>query len=193
LYSACSGRVIFPMVENLNINGSSVECFNVHHKISAIVSDRSIDRFFNDLRSMVTIPSVSGLARTYLLQKSLDVNRVNQTEPIIEPIAKPVVLHMDAYPTLFLCKYILGNGLKHAKRVLYIRNLQKLMTPTFSALKVPNRQQLCLAWPPRRWRRKTRTLVSLCLVFPFRAASHRCHWLCKGRMILFEKNAIWFC
>jgi len=60
---------------------------------------------------MVTIPLVSGVVRTYLLQKSLDVKRVDHTEPIIEPIAKPVVLHMDAYPTLFLYQYNILGGL----------------------------------------------------------------------------------
>lgn len=54
------------------------------------------DQIFNDSRFMVTIPSESGVTRKYLLQKSLDVNRVNPTEPIIEPIARPDVLHMDA-------------------------------------------------------------------------------------------------
>lgn len=113
----CSVRVTFHDIEDLNINVTSLECFNIHIKTSIF---SAIDCCFKDSRSMVTNPSVPGLARKYLLQKSVDVNRVNHTEPIIEPIARPVVLHMDAYPTLFLCKYI-RSRLKN-EGLLYIRN-----------------------------------------------------------------------
>lgn len=49
-----------------------------------------------DLLFKVTIPPLSGVKRKYSLQNSSEVNRAEHTEPIVEPIAKPDVLHVDA-------------------------------------------------------------------------------------------------
>lgn len=51
---------------------------------------------FTHLLFKVIIPPVLGTPLRYLLQNFSDVNRVEDTELIIEPIAKPEVLHVDA-------------------------------------------------------------------------------------------------
>lgn len=51
---------------------------------------------------MVQTPPVSGVIRKYLLEKSSDVSNTENIEPNIIPIVCPVVLHVDAYPTLYL-------------------------------------------------------------------------------------------
>lgn len=49
-----------------------------------------------------TMPPLSGVTRKNVLQKSSDVNKLEHTEPNIEPIANPVVLDVDEYPKFFL-------------------------------------------------------------------------------------------
>lgn len=53
---------------------------------------------------MVIMPPVPCVIRKNLLQKSSDVSRTVEKVLIITPNAKPVPLHVDAWPTLFLYK-----------------------------------------------------------------------------------------